>query len=195
MQKNLISDARLRSCQQRLKSEWRKATDCRRLYETRCNEEILSNQQFHQEVVKKGRNSKEAERALLKFEKSRQTLRQTESMYRSTVSEAEDSRQEWERDTEACLGFFQDLEEGRIALLRDSLWKVTNIVSSHSVVDDSGSEQVRQVLERGRLADCLERFIAENATGARRPAPIVYEALPTSDSDGLGKASEMPQVG
>ena len=51
--------------------------------------------------------------------------------------------QEWERETENCLSLFQDLEEGRIALLRDSLWKVTNIVSSHSVVDDSGSEQVR----------------------------------------------------
>ena len=51
--------------------------------------------------------------------------------------------QEWERETENCLSLFQDLEEGRIALLRDSLWKVTNIVSSHSVVDDSGSEQGR----------------------------------------------------
>ena len=52
--------------------------------------------------------------------------------------------QEWERETENCLSLFQDLEEGRIALLRDSLWKVTNIVSSHSVVDDSGSEQARR---------------------------------------------------
>ena len=52
-------------------------------------------------------------------------------------------QQEWERETENCLSLFQDLEEGRIALLRDSLWKVTNIVSSHSVVDDSGSEHVR----------------------------------------------------
>ena len=55
----------------------------------------------------------------------------------------EKSPKEWERETENCLSLFQDLEEGRIALLRDSLWKVTNIVSSHSVVDDSGSEQER----------------------------------------------------
>ena len=137
--------------------------------------------------------------------------------------------QEWERETENCLSLFQDLEEGRIALLRDSLWKVTNIVSSHSVVDDSGSEQVRHsqniqketyqrdfrtrscvpptnhprdidmvdlmqvrvALERGELSECLEGFVAEYATGSKRPEPIAYENLPTSDSDGLGKASQV----
>jgi hypothetical protein len=49
------------------------------------------------------------------------------------------------------------------------------------------------VLERGKLSECLETFISETATGAKRPAPIAYEAMPTSDSDGLGKASQMPQ--
>ena len=122
--------------------------------------------QYHTEAVKKGRNSREAERAAAKHEKSRAALRQSDSVYQSSVAEAEESRQgrnlldsyshnlhaiifycdalqEWERETENCLSLFQDLEEGRIALLRDSLWKVTNIVSSHSVVDDSGSEQGR----------------------------------------------------
>ena len=50
---------------------------------------------------------------------------------------------------------------------------------------------MRVTLERGVLAECLEGFVAENATGSRRPEPIVYENLPTSDSDGLGKASQV----
>lgn len=187
-------EERVRSCQQKLKSDWRRVSDCRRAHEARCNDEILSNQQYHTEAVKKGRSSREAERAAAKHDKSRTALRQSDSVYQSSVAEAEESRQEWERETENCLSLFQDLEEGRIALLRDSLWKVTNIVSSHSVVDDRGSEQVRVALERGELTECLEGFVAENATGSRRPEPIVYENMPTSDSDGLGKASQMPQM-
>ena len=50
---------------------------------------------------------------------------------------------------------------------------------------------MRVALERGELAECLEGFVAENATGSKRPEPIVYENLPTSDSDGLGKASQV----
>ena len=40
---------RVRSSQQRLKSDWRKVGECKRIHEVRCNEEIVSNQQFHQE--------------------------------------------------------------------------------------------------------------------------------------------------
>merc|ERR1719507_1870903 len=45
-------EERVRSCQQKLKS------DCRRAHEARCNDEILSNQQYHTEAVKKGRSSR-----------------------------------------------------------------------------------------------------------------------------------------
>ena len=55
--------------------------------------------------------------------------------------------------------------------------------------------QVRVALERGELMECLEGFVAENATGSKRPEPIVYENLPTSDSDGLGKASQVNSIG
>ena len=34
-----------RSCQQKLKCDWRRVSDCRRAHEARCNDEILSNQQ------------------------------------------------------------------------------------------------------------------------------------------------------
>ena len=49
--------------------------------------------QYHTEAVKKGRNSREAERAAAKHEKSRTALRQSDSVYQSSVAEAEESRQ------------------------------------------------------------------------------------------------------
>ena len=49
--------------------------------------------QYHTEAVKKGRSSREAERAAAKHDKSRTALRQSDSVYQSSVAEAEESRQ------------------------------------------------------------------------------------------------------
>ena len=43
--------------------------------------------------MKKGRSSREAERAAAKHDKSRTALRQSDSVYQSSVAEAEESRQ------------------------------------------------------------------------------------------------------
>ena len=62
------------------------------------------------------------------------------------------------------------------------------------MVDDNGAEQIRQVLEKGKLSEALDKYISMNSTGEDKPDKIVYESLPTSDSDGLGKACQMPIV-
>jgi hypothetical protein len=49
--------------------------------------------------------------AHLKYEKSRHSMKASDSMYQTSVGEAEDSRQEWERDTDNCLSLFQERKE------------------------------------------------------------------------------------
>ena len=51
-----------RHSQQKLKSDHKKAMDAKKIYESRCNEEILSNQCYHQEVAKRGKASREADK-------------------------------------------------------------------------------------------------------------------------------------
>jgi hypothetical protein len=52
--------------------------------------------------------------------------------------------------------------------VRDSLWKVSNIVSAASVDDDRAAEEVRKALETCDLEEAIAKFIANNCTGENR---------------------------
>lgn len=181
----------VRQSQQKLRLDYKKFIDAKKTYENRCGEEISSNQTYHQEVAKKGKSSKEADKAQLKFDKATFALKCAELNYHSMAREAEESRQMWEKETEDCLRLFQTMEEERFDLIRDSLWRVSNFISAQCVADDNGSEDIRILLESTKFEDCLNDFIEENLTGSERPAKIVYKPLPTSNSDGLGHARQV----
>ena len=74
----------------------------------------------------------------------------------------------------------------------ESMWKVSNIVSSRCVEDDEAMEELRMDMERCLETDFLDTFIRENATGVQKPKEIWYEPQPTSTSVGLGHASSAP---
>ena len=104
----------------------------------------------------------------------------------------EDSRAAWQRETVTCCDTFQDLESSRLALLRDSAWRVANIASSCCVSDDEVCEETRCVLETCDLEEGLQQFIQQHQTGSVAPGEVVWEALPCSSSLGMG---HMGQVG
>ena len=51
-----------RSHQQNLKLQWKRLMESKRIYETRCREEVACNQFYHQEISRLGKSSKEAEK-------------------------------------------------------------------------------------------------------------------------------------
>ncbi len=51
-----------RNHQQNVKVLYKRATEAKRVYEVRCREEVASNQFYHQEVARCGKNSREADK-------------------------------------------------------------------------------------------------------------------------------------
>ena len=56
----------LRNHQQNIKVLSKRSSEAKRIYDLKCREEIASNQFYHQEIARCGKNSKEAEKVYLK---------------------------------------------------------------------------------------------------------------------------------
>ena len=97
----------------------------------------------------------------------------------------------WESETEESLALFQSLEEERLGVTRDSLWRLANVSSVASVADDNAAETVRQALEAANLNAVIEDFVRSEGTGGHRPAAIEFEQQTTSSSVGMGKAEDL----
>ena len=61
-----------RGHQTNLKIQWKRLNDTKRSYELRCREEVASNQFYHQEVSRLGKNSRDAEK--VSFDRGRSSL-------------------------------------------------------------------------------------------------------------------------
>lgn len=115
-------------------------------------------------------------------------MESSEINYKLLSSEAEASRAKWEQETENSLQSFQTLEETRVDVARNSLWKVSNLISSSCVGLDNGQEQLRTKLERVHINETIQEIIDETSSGQRRPKEIWYESFPNSSHYGLGPA-------
>ena len=59
---NIKTRSMFRSHQQNLKLQWKRLMESKRIYETRCRDEVACNQFYHQEISRLGKSSKEAEK-------------------------------------------------------------------------------------------------------------------------------------
>ena len=66
---------------------------------------------------------------------------------------------------------FEALEEERLGVTRNSIWRLANVSSAASVADDEAAESVRQTLETNNLADVFKEFVDNEGTGNKRPKP------------------------
>ena len=66
---------------------------------------------------------------------------------------------------------FEALEEERLGMTRNSIWRLANVSSAASVADDEAAESVRQTLETNNLADVFKEFVDNEGTGNKRPKP------------------------
>ena len=73
----------------------------------------------------------------------------------------------------ALLTAFEALEEERLGVTRNSIWRLANVSSAASVADDEAAETVRQTLETNNLADVFKEFVDNEGTGNKRPKPGV----------------------
>ena len=53
--------------QQSLKLHWKRAQEAKRIYDSRCREEVACNQVYHQEIARSGKSSREADKVRQKY--------------------------------------------------------------------------------------------------------------------------------
>lgn len=180
----------VRVLQSKLKIDHRRLQESKKAYESKCKEEITSNQAVYEEISRHGRSSKEAEKAEAKFSRSKDALKSCENVYKCCVVDVEKTRRKWERETETSLNLMQELEEKRVECARESLWRVANVISAACVAVDAAQENVREAIESPKFVEnCIEDFAAGNRPAGKRPDPIGYEQKATSSSLGLGPAA------
>ncbi|XP_021364050.1 proline-serine-threonine phosphatase-interacting protein 1-like isoform X2 [Mizuhopecten yessoensis] len=75
--------------------------------------------------------------------------------------------------TETCVEF-QKMEEERIFLTRNILWKITNVDSEACVTQDNCAEKVRNVLEKCEIETDLQAFIDNYGVGKDHPERVPY---------------------
>ena len=91
---------------------------------------------YHQEVSKAGGEGSGTERARVKHVKARELMEQAEEAYKTASAAMEETRSSWQEETEKSAEKLQQIETVRLATLRDSAWKLTNIGSACCVADD-----------------------------------------------------------
>jgi len=184
------TEENVRTLQTQIKAAFKRMQDLRKLYESRCRDEVQASHAYHQEVARGGIESGAAEKAAARHSKVRSSMESAETAYRGSVDYLEEVRERWEKQTEMAADTFQDLETVRLTLLRDSVWKLSNILSSTCVADDEAYEDTRKVLEATDLDEGIQLFISQHQTGDKKPGSLEPEALPNSSTVGMGHAKQ-----
>lgn len=144
----------------------------KRNYEQRCREVDAADEAFKKSV---SLASKDEEKLRTRLGKAKTAVEQADSAYQNSVRLLEDARLLWEKEMEQCCEVFQDLEEERIAFLRNAMWVYANITSLNCVKVDEICEEVRKSLEHCEVDSDIHLFISMKQTGMERPARIEYE--------------------
>lgn len=116
--------------------------------------------------------------------------------YQFAVERLQEIHAGWVKDMYTACEEFQQLDEERIAYVRNILWAYANANSAASVADDAVGQHVnyiydtrrdtmlflkkqcmeatRACLEKLDVSAAIDRFIADHGTGSDIPAPLTY---------------------
>ncbi|EIW70224.1 hypothetical protein M231_02727 [Tremella mesenterica] len=128
---------------------------------------------------------KDLEKIHSKLERVRQTIGANEQDFRQFVKVLEGTQVKWENEWKSFCDHVQDLEEDRLALMKDIMWAYANAVSQVCVEDDSSCERIREKLEQFDPQNDMINFVRGWGTGDTIPDPprfINYSAGETYPS-------------
>lgn len=153
-----------------------KTMSTKKTYETKYKELVAAEQQV---FVAKGGGSdltpKELEKVYIKEAKAKNAKEHADVAYKTCVDNLDKVRIEWETQMVQACDCYQQLEEEKIAFIRNEMWVQANLISSTCLEDDRACEEVRCVLEKCTIEDNINSFVSQYSTGSRRPAAIPYE--------------------
>ncbi|XP_048581192.1 proline-serine-threonine phosphatase-interacting protein 2 isoform X2 [Nematostella vectensis] len=144
----------------------------KRTYEQKCREKEAADDALKKSV---SMAAKDEEKLRSKLGKCKTAVEQADSAYQTSVRVLDDTRVVWEREMATCCNVFQNLEEERIAFLRNWMWLYANLGSINCVKVDEMYEVVRQSLEGCNVDQDIKLFISMRQTGSERPSHIDYE--------------------
>ncbi|KAL4223855.1 Proline-serine-threonine phosphatase-interacting protein 2 [Mactra antiquata] len=157
------------------KNEYQKTMSLKKSYEDKCKE--FNNAEENLKTIKSSVTTKknELEKAETKLQKNAESRENADTAYQSAIENLDAARKSWEREHSQACAVFEDMERKRIDVLRDLLWRVTNVESLACVKHDECAECVRKVLEHCDVDDEIQEFISRNKGQSKPPEPILYE--------------------
>lgn len=173
--KRHVTEEAMRKLNQVKQQSYKHAISSKEKYIQRCREKDNSEDAFNNAKQSVTVKTKELEKMEKHKEKSIESMEAADQAYKNSVDSLEQTRIEWEQEMEKTCNVFENLEEGRIEMVRDLLWRCTNIDSQACVDHDQYAENVRQKLEVCDINNDMQEFINSNKTGQDRPARVLYE--------------------
>nr|XP_053628845.1 uncharacterized protein LOC128686150 isoform X4 [Cherax quadricarinatus] len=157
---------------------------------------------------------KELEKALQAGVRSVEAAKEAELQHKDAVNFHNAVLNEWCSYAHSGFNTFQNKEEHRVRLVRDSLWRIANICSLFAVQLDQHQESIRTALIHVDVAKELSTWVAIHKTLQTPPIPLVYTPIARSslntpsasfstsarstltevseDSDSSGRSSPIP---
>ena len=173
-----IAEDTMRKSNNLKQQAYNKAMASKEKYIQRCREKDNIEDTFYNAKQSVTVKSKELEKIEKNKERATEALENADQAYRNSINILAQTKDEWERQMEKTCHTFENLEEGRVEMIRDLIWKSTNIDSQACVDHDQCDENVRQKLELCDIDKDLKEFIDKNKTGSERPAfpsQVLYE--------------------
>ncbi|XP_045610072.2 proline-serine-threonine phosphatase-interacting protein 2 isoform X2 [Procambarus clarkii] len=117
---------------------------------------------------------KELEKVTLAEERAGEAVKEAEVQHKDAVTFHNSSLDEWCTYAHNAFDTFQDKEETRVELIRDSLWGFANICSLLAVRTDQHQEVIRTALLRVDVAEEVTTWVARHKTLQTPPIPLVH---------------------